>query len=207
MAKHKRYSSVTDLAHDILGDEDPSFVEELKNQMQSRILVRMLARMRSQNGVTQQDVAEVLGCNQSKISKIENGIDGSVSMEEIEAYAKASNCEVVVQFVERNETAFERIKRYAFEIHDELCGLANLAQGDEEIAKGVAKTFGEVMFNQLRLLQLAAKQLPRNPETNEPYISVQLGMGTSKKDIPAPSNEFATDCERGVSPHSPVITE
>lgn len=175
--KSKRYANAVDLARDILDDDDPQFADDLQRQIENRKLVNLLGTMRNQKGVTQSDIADVLGCKQAKISKLENGLDDAICIEEIRAYAKAVDCEVTLQFTNRNETALDRIKRLSFTIHRELSHLASLAQQDEKIAKGVAEAFSETLINQMRLLEIAAKQLPVNPVTNEPYIKVSMEVG------------------------------
>jgi len=194
--KSKRYANAVDLARDILGDDDPQFTDDLQRQIENRQLVNLLGTMRNEKGVTQSDIAEVLGCKQAKISKLENGLDDAICIEEIRAYAKATDCEITLQFTKRNETAFDRIKRLSFAIHRELSHLASLARQDEKIAKGVAEAFGETLINQMRLLEIAAEQLPVNPETNAP--SIKLSMEVDIKQMAA-SHSDETDNNRNYS--------
>ena len=176
MSTDRKYKTAVELAREIFSEEDSSFADELEQQIQSRRLVRFLATMRNKKGVTQSDVAKVLDCQQAKISKIENGYDENIKVCEIEAYAKAVGCDVVLQFTKRNETTFDRVKRLALMIHRDLCHLASMAQNDEDIAKGVALSFGEVLFNQIGLLKMAAEKLPKDPDTDEPYINIDMGI-------------------------------
>src|SRR5690606_15909931 len=121
-------------------------------------------------GVSQAEIAEELNCSQSRVSKIENGDDGELRISELVAYARAMDRDLHVGFSKRSLTGLDRIKSYAFEIHRELCRLADMAENDESIARGVVKTFNEVLINQLSLLQLACAKLPCDPETGEPYL-------------------------------------
>lgn len=135
MSKNKQFSSTVDLVRDIFDEEDAGFASELEQQIQNRQLVRLLTTLRNKHGITQADVAREMDCQQSKISKIENSTDNMLTMGELEAYAKAIQCDVVLQFTKRNETSLERIKRYSQLIHRELCRLTELTPHDEKIPR------------------------------------------------------------------------
>ncbi len=136
--------------------------------------MKALHALRAAKGISQAEIAEQLDCSQSRVSKIENGEDGELRISELEAYARAMDRDLHVGFSNRGLTGLDRIKSHAFAIHRELCRMAELAENDESIARGVVKTFNEVLFNQLNLLQLASTKLPCDPESGEPYLKIDM---------------------------------
>lgn len=152
--------------------DDKEFNQEVQAHISERRIVKVLQALRTAKGVSQSEIAKQLKCSQSRLSKLENGIDNDLRLGELEAYAKAMECDIHIVFTNRNSRAIDRIQNYAGMMHAELLRLAKLAKRDEEVAQGVAATFGEVLINQMKLLQLAASKLPNNPQTNEPYLKI-----------------------------------
>ena len=171
---NKLYENVAEMLRDI--SEDEEFNREVKDRIAQRQVVKALQAMRAAGNVSQAAIAKELNCSQSRVSKIENGIDGNLRLRELEAYAKALNSDVFLTFTPRDLTSLDRIKLYALCMHRELCRLAEFANKDEEIARGVAETFGEVLYNQMKLLQIAADRLPADPDTSQPYIKIDMRM-------------------------------
>jgi len=81
--------SVADMVRAIHADE-PEFVESFQARLAARQLVKSLTVMRARAGLTQADMAAKLGCTQSKISKIESGVDVDLRFGEVVAYLKAT---------------------------------------------------------------------------------------------------------------------
>jgi len=90
-----RHSKVIDLVKAALKD-DPGFAEDLADQIQQRQLVRKLATMRNAKGISQAEMAQHLGCGQSRISKLENGYDADLTLRDLKAYAKALDCDLQI---------------------------------------------------------------------------------------------------------------
>jgi transcriptional regulator with XRE-family HTH domain len=190
----QRFSNVADLV-DAIFDDDDSFAEEVKERLRARELVKRLQIMRIANGTSQSEIAKELGCSQSRVSKLENGFDAELTFGDVEAYARALGWSVHLQFTKPNETSLDRIKRFAFYIHHELQRMAELANQDQDIAKGVAQTFGEVLFNQVRLLQLAAEKLPVDPKTEEPYIHVDVQFREGSSNVGGEQDDDRSNTE------------
>lgn len=172
MAK-QQFNSVSDLLRH--ASDDDGFNEEFDEHIRQRDIVKTLFAMRTAKGVSQSSVAERLGVSQSRVSKIENGTDGDLRIRELEAYAQSLDCDVHLLFLKRNSTAVERVKQYAFCIKRELDRLADAAQKDDGIAKGVAGFFGDAFFNMLRIVQDACGKLPTRPD-NSPYIRIGIAV-------------------------------
>ena len=189
--KKTGFSSVADLAK-VAFEDEPALVEELEAELSARQVVRALFAMRSARGVSQAEIASQLKCSQSRVSKIENGVDADLSVGELEAYAKALDCDVVLTFQKRHTTAADRVKQHAFAIKRELDDLARLAGDDSTLRKGVASFFGEAFFNIVRMISESAKSLP---VTNEDSPHVRVSMDPDETEM---------EEDRVSSPHRPV---
>ncbi|MFN0052428.1 MAG: helix-turn-helix transcriptional regulator [Planctomycetales bacterium] len=165
----KEYANVGDAFGEILGN-DASLA--LKEQIEKRRIVNALAAIRVTRGVTQENIATVLGCQQGKISKLENGLDADLRFSELEAYARATGCEVTIIFSERGRSLADKIKHFAFGIRAAFLKLADLAHKDEAIAKGVADLNAQAFRNINRFLQESSAKLPLCPENGQPYIQI-----------------------------------
>ena len=171
-AKKTGFNSVADLARNAFKD-DASLVGELEEELASRQVVRALFAMRSARNVSQAEIAAQLKCTQSRVSKIENGIDADLSVGELEAYARVLDCDVVLTFQKRHSTSVDRVKQHAFAIKRELDQLARMAGEDSTLQKGVASFFGEAFFNIVRMISESAKSLP---ELNDDSPHVRVSM-------------------------------
>ncbi len=180
MSKEKKtgFRSVADLARSAFQD-DTGFVEELEEELSSRQVVRALFAMRSARNVSQAEIAAQLKCTQSKVSKIENGVDADLSVGELEAYARALDCDVVLSFQKRHSTAVDRVKQHAFAIKQELDALARMAGNDSTLQKGVASFFGEAFFNIVRMISDSARSLPEL-NADRPHVRVSMEPSESQ---------------------------
>ncbi len=177
-AKKTGFSSVAELARSAFKD-DTEFVEELEDELSSRQVVRALFAMRSARNVSQAEIASQLKCTQSKVSKIENGVDADLSVGELEAYARALDCDMLLTFQKRHSTAADRVKQHAFAIKRELDELAKMAGEDSTLQKGVASFFGEAFFNIVRMISESAKSLPATSD-DSPHVRVSMEPSESQ---------------------------
>lgn len=98
----KRYKSVIDLVEDIIDDEE--FKEELKKDLQDKSLGHKLYGMRCAAGITQSQMAKKMGCNQSRISKLENAGLDSIKVGDMLCYTKALGLKLKIQFTENEDS-------------------------------------------------------------------------------------------------------
>jgi transcriptional regulator with XRE-family HTH domain len=164
--KTKPITNVVELIRDIADNE---FVEELEQVLNERQVLKSLIGKRIAKGVSQGDIAERLGCSQSRVSKLERGTDSDLKLDELAAYGAATGQEFEIIGHRVGSRPVDRVKAYALCIHRELQNLASLAKEDDGIAEGVTGFFGETFFNLVNLLNDAARTLPERP-----LISIQL---------------------------------
>jgi transcriptional regulator with XRE-family HTH domain len=190
MKKMKTYKSVS---HMVRETADGSFADSFDRRLHDRRIVKNLMVTRAGRGLSQTDLAQRMGCSQSRVSKLESSEDLDLTLGDLARYASAVGFRVAVALEPKDLAAVSRVKRLAFQIKDELDRLAGLAHGDHQIAQGVAAFLNEAFFNLVDILQKSAEKLPCNPEDGEPFISFGIMEGgacpESETSRPAPAPE------------------
>jgi transcriptional regulator with XRE-family HTH domain len=139
----------------------------------SRRLVKHLFALRSAEGLSQKDIAERIGCSQSRISKLESGIDEDLRLADLAAYLRALDLDLCLVFGQKDSTIVNKIKYHALAIKGLLTQLGKLAKMDARIAEGVAGFHAEAFFNLIKILQDAAKELPRR-EDGTAFVDIEI---------------------------------
>ncbi len=86
MAK-KKYASVSEMIADNAPSEE--FRQKFETQVAKRRVIKHLIALRTARGMSQKDVADQVGCSQSRISKLEHGMDDDLRLGDLRAYARA----------------------------------------------------------------------------------------------------------------------
>ncbi len=165
---NKRHKNVVQMAKDLSVDQ--SFADDLAKRIAQRQIVKKLIALRAAKGLTQQDIADSLGCTQSRVSKLESQTDFELSLGDFQGYADALGMQVVITLMKKDASIVDMVKQHAFCIKRLTDHLAALAATDRIIAEGVSNFFGEAAFNLLRMLQDSAKKLPPREEGELPQI-------------------------------------
>jgi ribosome-binding protein aMBF1 (putative translation factor) len=95
----KRYGSVLDMVRDLSDDQE--FLAAFERRLERRYLVKRLCVLRARAGMSQQQLADKLGCTQSKISKFESSDDADLRFGDMVEYAAAVNHELRLLLVSR----------------------------------------------------------------------------------------------------------
>jgi len=143
-----RFSSAADAAAFLCGDEA---VKNLVAQeiTQSRIVNKLLL-MRMEKKVSQKELAQRMGCDPSKISRMEAGNDLQLKIGDIAQYVSALGVQMNTVFEDSTLPVAEQIKRDVFSIHEKLERLVTVAKqvdGDELIINKINVFYGEVLLN------------------------------------------------------------
>ena len=157
MGKGKTARNVVELAEQIGGDG--GFSKGLAEHLHKRRLIDALAAMRAVKGLSQKDMAERMGCSQSKVSKMEASEDADLNLGAVIEYVRAIGGRLDITLADARSTAVDRVKHHALCIKKETDRLAELASTDPSIARGVSHFFGETAFDFLRMLESSAKKL------------------------------------------------
>lgn len=79
MIQRQQYSSVSEMVRKTT--EDAGFADDFDRRLGSRQLVKTLATLRTIAGLTQEQLAEKLGCTQSKVSRLAGRLRSPVWVE------------------------------------------------------------------------------------------------------------------------------
>ena len=131
----QRFSSVEDLVDDIFADDDDA-ASEIKNEIRSQKLATILHSMRCRAGISQQEMAERLGCTQSRVSKLEHSDTSRITVRDLEDYSRNLGINLIIRFQEGKielSKSKGRTGEASFEIlgpeeTEEELGLAELSQ-------------------------------------------------------------------------------
>ncbi len=141
----------------------------LTDHLNARKIISTLAAKRASKGLSQSDLADALGCNQPKISKLESGTDAALTVGEIEGYAKAIGLDVTILVSDRQMGLAEQIKFHAISIRNAFLNLVEQTHHQDLIAMGVASLHMEAFQNINRFLAETAEKLP-GAEDDVPHL-------------------------------------
>src|SRR3972149_9838913 len=186
---NKRYKSVSELIEDTF-DDDPQFVDDLKTQMSRRQVVRGLATLRNSKNITQEEIAEKMNCAQSRVSKIENGLDDDLRLSDILAYLKVLNYNAEISLLPSDMTVVGEIKYYARQMNKAFDKLTSLALKDDTIREGIAKFYNEALVNLMAIVVSSANKLPKS---KSPMPNIRLSFN---EEIAQENQEVLVDNSR-----------
>jgi transcriptional regulator with XRE-family HTH domain len=130
--------------------EDPQIEKRVKDEICRNTVISVLLEMRIDKGLTQEQIAEAMGCDPSVVSRIESGNDRQLKWTDIMAYCNALKVQMNILFDDPALPAADRIKQYVFKIHEDLESLAKLAKevgGEDDIAREIDRFYKQVLFN------------------------------------------------------------
>jgi len=186
---NKRYKSVSELIEDTF-DDDPQFVDDLKTQINRRQIVRGLATLRNSKNITQEEIAEKMRCAQSRVSKIENGLDDDLRLSDILAYLKVLNYNAEISLLPSDMTVVGEIKYYARQMNKAFDKLTSLALKDDTIREGIAKFYNEALVNLMAIVVSSANKLPKS---KSPMPNIRLSFN---EEIAQENQEVLVDNSR-----------
>jgi len=163
----RRYKSVAALME---AQNTPAEIrEEVQKLAASTRVVDELCQMRTRACLTQAQIAERIGCTQSRISKLEGSVDRDLSLGEIFDYVKATGSQISIG-IGKPLTHVQSVKAHAAGIRKHLRSLADLAKKHDELESEIQAFFGEAFFNLLHILSECQGALER--ERVEPELEV-----------------------------------
>ncbi|GEM_PF-580606 len=178
---NQEYTSVAEMVRGI--SEDQQFADDFDRHVGKRRLVKHLFAIRSVEGLSQKDIAERIGCSQSRISKLENGSDDDLRLADLVAYLDALDMEMCLVFGQKDSTIANWIKYHALAIKRLFTDLSRLAKQDEQLAEGVAAFHCEALFNLIKILGDSVKTLPRR-EDGTAFVDIELETSTRDSQFP-----------------------
>jgi DNA-binding XRE family transcriptional regulator len=79
--------------------KDPSFRKHYQEERQALKLAMKITELRDQKGLSQQDLAKLMGTSQQAISRIESGEYEGFTLKTLEKIAEATGMRVNIEFV------------------------------------------------------------------------------------------------------------
>ena len=76
--------------------DNPSVEQDVQKEIQRNAMVSYLLSLRVSKGLTQEQVATAMGCDASKISRLESGNDETLKWGDIADYTSALNVQMFV---------------------------------------------------------------------------------------------------------------
>jgi transcriptional regulator with XRE-family HTH domain len=174
----KEYTSVSEMLADSSADD--SLKQDTADRIASRQVIKRLLALRVARGVSQSDVAKKMGCTQSRISKLENGIDDDIRLGDLHKYLDALDHDMSLFVCKKDWQSFQQIKFCAVTIRRCLGRLVDLAGDDPEIEHGVSKAHVETLVNLVKFVVDSAKDLPSFPSMIPGIIEAN---GTDDSDL------------------------
>ena len=159
----REYNSVEEMVRGV--SEDPAFAAEFENLLSSRTIIKKLASLRAAPGMSQAQIAEGMGCTQSRISKLESSLDNEMRLGDLRCYAEVLGSRIHLSLIPADATVVDRVKFHAVCIRRLLDDLVRLAGMDPKFANSVACFFGEAAVNLMAILEESAKGLRLAPMT------------------------------------------
>ena len=96
MKKSKVRTFQSRLQEDI---KDPEFKKHYQEERQALKLAMKIAELRDQKGLSQQELAKLMGTSQQAISRIESGEYEGFTLKTLEKIAEATGMRVKIEFV------------------------------------------------------------------------------------------------------------
>lgn len=191
----KKLKSVAEIAANLAGDE--TIKGRVDREIMRSRMVTTLLQFRIQKGKTQKQVAEYMGCDPSKISKIEAGNDLQLKWIDIIGYLSALGVSINILFEDPSIPAAGQIKQHVFAIHnllEKLAGIAKQVGDDTQIVDKIHLFYGEVLLNFLSKFGDSHKKLlpfVKFDETELPESS-SIPKGSRKKE--KAKNDYLAAC-------------
>ncbi len=100
MATKKQFRNVSDLVRQ---KSSPKFAAEFDEHVAGRAIGKSLFALRARNGLSQKDLAEKMGCSQSRVSKLETSPDAGIRLGDLDRYLGALGMEIRLAVTNRGQ--------------------------------------------------------------------------------------------------------
>jgi len=165
-----KYKNVLEMVKGI--SKDDTFKELATKEIKGKTLAKFLFYLRCDHNLSQKQLAEKIGCTQSRISKIESALDKNLTIQDLLDYAKALNLHLEIGYRHPSVRIVDLIKYHAFKIKAYLNQLSHFAKEDEVLKESIGKFHLEALFNigkiisdSLAKLDFKFKEQKREPDT------------------------------------------
>ena len=130
---------------------DISLQDELVSEHEATQIADYLNAERLRQGLSQRDVAKLMGVSASKICRIEDSYDKDLSYADISMYAKALGVHPVLEFEKTGTQTSEWTERLVLKIASLLDQLKTVVVGSESFQHAIDDFSGKALFPALRM--------------------------------------------------------
>jgi transcriptional regulator with XRE-family HTH domain len=166
-----QHTSVADMVRTL--SDDRAFTEEFEKKMRQRQFIKLLTILRTRADLSQENLAQKLGCTQGKVSKLEHSDDKDIRFGDLLDYTEAVGCEMRIMLVPKGQKIVDEVKFHAFIIKRLLDRLVHLARNDGALVEATTDFLEEAAFNLMRYVQKAAAALPPVAEEGPRPLQVE----------------------------------
>lgn len=170
----KKYSSVEKMLDSI--SDDTHLRDELESYSGEREMARFLSVTRCANGLSQELVAQQLGCTQGCVSKLESSVDADLRFGEVDDYLRVLGLKASMLISQKNATALDDIKYHVNSIKSRLEEMAEFSQPDDGSAESVASTHFETLINVVNVVVQSAEKITFKESGRRPFCRLELGF-------------------------------
>lgn len=146
----KRYESVLGMVKS-LSSED-ALKELFAKTIKEKSMGKYLFLLRCEHGLSQKELAAIMACSQSRISKIESAFNNDITIKDLLDYGKALKLKLEIGYRHPSMKIIDLIKYHAFKIKGYLGQLRGLAKDDENLEKSIADFHVEALFNLCKII-------------------------------------------------------
>lgn len=177
----KKYNKVSDLIKDI--SESEKVKEGTIKEIESTSLSKFLFFLRCEHKLTQGELAEKIGCSQSRVSKIESSYDADLTVKDFLDYGKALNLRLEVGYRQKNVKITDLIKFHVVKAREYLTQLTDMVDGDEAISKGVIGFIKDFLYNMFDAVAANLQKLQVNKNVHESKDLIHISHPLQDKRI------------------------
>ena len=155
----KKFKSVLDMVQGL--SADPTTTTAFQQKVQSRMVISRLIALRIKQGVGQDAIAQAMNCTQSRVSKLENGLDSALTLQDLDAYMRVLKLEVSLFIRSEGDSLVDVVKSHAFQMMACLQQIKDLSQDDKVMEHGAALAYVETLMNMTTMILQQGASLPQ----------------------------------------------
>lgn len=145
--------------------DDPALADQIEEAVRNRSVINCLMAQRAVLNLSQKDIAEKMGCTQSRISKLESGFDDDLRLGDLREYTSALGLGLTMRLAKRDASVVDQVKSHVLTVRKLLLGLVRLTGEDKTIASGAQLFLREVLLNSVKSVVEANEKLKANLES------------------------------------------
>lgn len=153
----KQYKDIKDLISDV--SQTKKFEEDAKKEISTKSLSKFLFYLRCDHNLTQKELADKIGCSQSRVSKIEGSYDVEITMRDLFDYGKALDLQLELGYRAKTARVVDLINYHFLRIKGYLQRLIGMAEGDPSINDGLTHYLKEDLLG--KMIDLMAENIAK----------------------------------------------